>query len=397
MGTITLNGTNHHQGAGNLLLVEATLPTLLEHLCQGRRLFGRVGGEGRPYWAKRPGHEQDELLATPEEVLRAWVQGGESVGSGMQRFEVQRTRAVRLALPTQPLPLPASAQAVAWSPDGKWLATSLSTGEVLLRTWPDSTVSPSSVKHAQATLALGWAPNSQTLATASQDHTVRLWSVPQGLPVLCFEGHPAPVTTLAWSPDGKRLASGDLDSVQVWTPQPGTPLLWHLKAHRAPVRALAWSPDGRWLASGGDDRLLLVADARSGQQIWGVYSSTLLTAVAWSSDGSLLATGGEDGALQLWTPQGGGPFTVQGHQGPVHSLAWSPGGTALASASQDGTVRVWTARNWRHPLCEWTHEQGARAVAWASTGWLASLGGDRALLLVAGHHLERCEGGRRER
>ena len=64
---------------------------------------------------------------------------------------------------------------------------------------------------------VAFSPDGKILASAGGDGKIVLWSVADGQVMLTFEGHQAGVTCLAFSPDGNWLATGSLDaSVRFW-------------------------------------------------------------------------------------------------------------------------------------------------------------------------------------
>jgi WD40 repeat protein len=66
-------------------------------------------------------------------------------------------------------------------------------------------------------LAVAWSPDGRRLASASSDQTVRLWDAATGQPLATLTGHTSYVLAVAWSPDGRRLASASSDmTVRLW-------------------------------------------------------------------------------------------------------------------------------------------------------------------------------------
>jgi len=122
---------------------------------------------------------------------------------------------------------------------------------------------------------VAWSPDGRRLATASEDNTGKVWDTATSQELLTLRGHPGPVKSVAWSPDGKRLATASSDNApndksevdflltghttgnwdstaRVWDAASGQELLT-LRGHRGPVGSIAWSPDGKRLATASSD------------------------------------------------------------------------------------------------------------------------------------------------
>jgi WD40 repeat protein len=70
-------------------------------------------------------------------------------------------------------------------------------------------------------LAVAFSPDGRILATAGADRLVRLWEAGTGHLIRTMQGHTMSVTALAFSPDGKTLYSAGLDkTVRVWRFEP---------------------------------------------------------------------------------------------------------------------------------------------------------------------------------
>jgi WD40 repeat protein len=158
--------------------------------------------------------------------------------------------------------------------------------------------------------------------------------------------HSGAVVSLAFSPDGALLASGD-EQVRLWRVADGA-LVQTLPppAEAGLVCGLAFAPDGTMLAAGSGDnvvRLWRVADGLLQYALVGPAAAGYVRSVAFSPNGRLLAAGmSESGIVQVWRiPQGTLIRTPEGLAGGVSGVAFSPDGALLAWGAADGTVYVW--------------------------------------------------------
>jgi hypothetical protein len=125
-----------------------------------------------------------------------------------------------------------------------------------------------------AVTSVAWSPDGKRLASASADKTVQVWDAVggdsvanSGQTLLTYRGHTDRVYSVAWSPDGKRLASASNDkTVRVWGANNGHTLLTY-RGHTDVVHNVAWSPDGKQLASASWDKTVRVWDPSSGQTL----------------------------------------------------------------------------------------------------------------------------------
>ncbi len=199
--------------------------------------------------------------------------------------------------------------------------------------------------HADWVLQVAWSPDGRRLATASRDRTARIWDADNGSELTVLRGHDKEIWGVAWSPDGRRLATGSHDrTARIWDADKGSELTV-LRGHDDPVRGVAWSPDGRRLATASHDRTARIWDADNGSEraVLRGHDDRVL-GVAWSPDGRRLATASHDRTVRIWDGESGAEIIIVGaHTEGVEGVSWSPDGRRVASASQDGTARVWDA------------------------------------------------------
>ena len=201
--------------------------------------------------------------------------------------------------------------------------------------------------HQQAVTAVAWTKDGKRLASASKDGTVRIWD-PAGT-LVCSLAISAPVDSVAWSPDGSRLLTGDThEDIRLWQVDTWTAKV--VGQQTGPVSALAWRPDGKQFASatwglveGGKrvvDLLLWKADGSLAESAVGDLS---IYNLQWSPDGSVLAASYENAMLQLH--RGATEVKAKMQLLPLERrtaeapLAWSPDGKEIALGGS-GSIAV---------------------------------------------------------
>ena len=162
---------------------------------------------------------------------------------------------------------PRQATHLAWSPDGKRLASGWSDGSVSISDPASGRVQRNLPGHGDdhdEIRALAWSPDGGQLACASYGGTVRIWQPTEGKLLWVLEGHSGGVSDLKWSPpNGTRLASGSSDgTVRIWETATGrlVQVLHHAPLglsflRYCPVASIDWSPDGTRLTSVADDEV----------------------------------------------------------------------------------------------------------------------------------------------
>lgn len=190
--------------------------------------------------------------------------------------------------------------------------------------------------------SVAFSPDGKRLATADSDGVLHLWDVDSGQELASYTGHTNRVYSVAFNCDGKILASGSADrTVKIWSINTGECL--YTLEHTDLVRSVAFSPNGKWVASGSFDSIIRLWDVRTGQCLKNFQGhSQHIWSVAFSPTGETLASASSDRTIKLWNVATGEcSKTFSEHTQAVHSIAFSPDGQNLASGSIDRTVKVW--------------------------------------------------------
>jgi hypothetical protein len=272
---------------------------------------------------------------------------------------------------------------VAFTPDGKVLASASEEGDVRLWDAGSGRLVRSFIGHKGAVKAVALMTDGKTLASAGADGTVRLWNTADGTEVRQLHGHDGTVEAVACAPDGKLLASAGEDKiVRLWRIADGKEVN-QLMGHQQVVHALTFTADGQVLASGSRDRSVRLWRVAEAKEWWRFWTPGWVYSVSCSADGKILASGGRDQTIHLWElPSGKLMAVLGGYEGPVGAVALSPAGETVVAGSEDKKVRLWQTRSHKLRRELAGHQGPVLALALTADGKrLASAGADGAILI----------------
>jgi WD40 repeat protein len=229
----------------------------------GKTLAAGVAQDGVRLWGVADGKEIKHLPAPEGDTLTclAYGPGGKSLAVGYRQGGVQLWDGKQ----SQTLRLTGGVQAVAVSPNGKFVAGA---GSDKIALWVAATGQEGKLGRAAPVAALAFSPDSRKLAAGMYDSTIQLYTIKDtledtlkdvGEPRI-LEGHQSAVFALAFSANGRVLASGSYDkTVRLWETVNGLQIAsW--PGHLGAVNSVAVHPRGRQVLSGGADTALLTWD-----------------------------------------------------------------------------------------------------------------------------------------
>lgn len=210
------------------------------------------------------------------------------------------------------------------------------------------------LRHGDAVLSLAYSPDGRHLASSSKDGTVRVWNLANGREVLAYRRHTEAVRAVAWDPKGRYIVSASGPEIHLWNPKDGQ-LIRSWKTHTRAINSLAISPDGQQIASGGDDRTVYVWDHDADKPRREFGSKEIeapVQSLAWSPNGKLLAwveSGGNSaGTLRVYEPDAEAAkrlrFASLVHQSGAFQLAYAPDGRHIATCGER-VARLFVAPN----------------------------------------------------
>ena len=305
-------------------------------------------------------------------------------------------------------------QRVVFAPDGKLLA-SLGWEEAAITLWDPATGErvrrlpghPGPDRARGQTIAIAFTPDGKHLASTGSDGKSLLWEVATGKLVRQLPGgDTSPSTTIAFSPDGKVLAQGSGSGVvHLWDTATDKEVRQLRPPGAGRTSAIAFSRDGRLLAVAATDRqtavfvwaTVFVYESATGQLLrqWpeggrrprSEYMGTVST-LAFSPDGRTLAaqycrdvTQFRVPCIRGWDVETGQETISLEDHGFISGVTFSPDGRVLAGAD-GGSIRRWDAATSEELPPRGSHRDSVLSLCLSSDGKTLYTGGSDASVLI---------------
>lgn len=153
--------------------------------------------------------------------------------------------------------------------------------------------------HTAAIRSVAWSADGKTVASGSDAGAIRVWNATDGQDVHgYYQDAQIPMRAVAFARLGTQLAVGGDDGiVRLWNglncinngPQ-CMDIPQRITIAQSPVRALSWSPDGRFLAVGTNNGMFqLLQTAKNKQQLFAQNVGNIVRSIAWSPDSTQIA------------------------------------------------------------------------------------------------------------
>lgn len=284
--------------------------------------------------------------------------------------------------------LKGSAQALAYSPDGRFFAAGRGmiqstdicafvfqpgTATILQRLQPPQITTVSAPNGVGMVESLQYSPDSHSLAVGFKGGAIGIYEAATGHPKKAVTLSSSLQGPVAFSSNGKFLAFGQWQKheselfghyeIQLLDTNAKGGVVKTFSGHTGAITALAFDPHGKFLASGTNTGTTWgKLDVTTNQmvrnrnedpiRIWNADTGVLVkeltghiadvTSLVFIKDGQVLVSSSQDRTIKIWDVENGELLsTVAGHNGLVESIALSQDEKYLVSGGGGSEIKIW--------------------------------------------------------
>jgi WD40 repeat protein len=242
-------------------------------------------------------------------------------------------------------------QAIAFSPDGRYLASS-AFQEVLLWDVKTGALQRRIGGFADRVVALDFTKDSKFLATGggapTEDGELKIIDPANGSVIVDIKSaHSDTVFGVRFSPDGTKIASCGADKFVKVFEVPSGKFIKPFEGHTHHVMDVGWKGDGKLLASCGADNECKVWDFEKGEKVRDIKAhGKQITRLIFVGATSQFLTASGDTTVKMWNVDNGGQVrNFSGSNDYLYAVGVSPDGAIVATGGQEGIVRIYNGTN----------------------------------------------------
>jgi RNA polymerase sigma factor (sigma-70 family) len=242
---------------------------------------------------------------------------------------------------------------LAFSPDGKRIVVAAAEGKALHLIDVAKREVIHTLPHAHVVFAAAFSPDGKHVVGGGYDsdknvYFARLWDANTGQEARRFAFGNGGIRCLAFSADGATLAiggdGGSTLAVKLFDAKTGKEKIKIEYPDASSVRSVAFSPDGKTVAASGGSATRLF-DAATGKEKLKIDRKAI--GLHFSPDGASLV-GAVSGAIYVWDAATGKPLTPEGGDSVVGQIELTADGKRMVTRGQDGDAHVWDAGTDEH-------------------------------------------------